>query len=156
MGSLSHTGLPLASQLPWYLYHLGKGVRKVVQEEHGLMTGMKYMDDINEIMGACIEFAYEMGLADDQILKMKPVYSEIQKKQARSKANLKITEIELMEIMEAKNFDIQKAISVVNKNASLKKELHYEMLKSMQELRAILTDQQYKEVCKILPKKTDR
>jgi len=116
---------------------------------------MKYMDDINETMGACIEYAYEIGLADDQILKMKPVYSAMQKKQARFKADMKITEIELMEIMEVKNFDIQKASSVVNKNSTIKKELHYEILKSVQSLREILTDQQYKEICKILPKNTD-
>lgn len=116
---------------------------------------MKYMDNINDIMGACIEYAYEMGLADDQILKMKPVYNEMQKKQARFKADLKITEIELMEIMEVKNFDIQKAILVVNKNATLKKSLHYEMLKSMQEMRGVLTDRQYKEINKILPKRSD-
>src|SRR5659263_312089 len=69
---------------------------------HGKMMGMGDMDRMGDMMGMCIEHADMMGLTDDQIMKMKPLHSEMQKKQARFQADKKIAEIELREIMEVK------------------------------------------------------
>lgn len=115
---------------------------------------IKCMDNIGEIIGTCIECANEMGFSDDQLVKMKQIYREMRKKQARFRADLKIAEIEFMEIMEVKNFDIEKASHAVNQNASIIKSLHYEMLKSTQEMRVILTDRQFKEMSRFFPRKT--
>jgi Spy/CpxP family protein refolding chaperone len=95
-----------------------------------------------------------MGLTDDQVMKMKPVHSEMQKKQARFKADLKIAEIELMEIMEVKDFDLEKANSAVKKIEDIKTAHHLEMLKAMKEMRTILTDEQFKKMQKMMPMKT--
>jgi Spy/CpxP family protein refolding chaperone len=94
-----------------------------------------------------------MGLTDDQIMKMKPIHSEVQKKQARFKADLKIAEIELMEIMEVKDFDLEKAISAVKKIEEIKTAHHLEMLKAMKEMRTILTDEQFKKMKEMMPMK---
>ena len=114
------------------------------------MMEMGNMDKMGDMMGMCIEHADKMGLTDDQIMKMKPMHREMQKKQARFKADLKIAEIELMEIMEVKDFDMEKASAAVKKIADIKTAHHLEMLKAMKEMRAILTDEQFKKMKKMM------
>ncbi len=121
---------------------------------HGQMMGMGNMDKMGDMMGMCIEHADKMGLTDDQIMKMKPVHSEMQKKQARFKADMKIAEIELREIMEVKDFDLEKASSAVKKIAEVKTAHHLEMLKAIKEMRTILTDEQFKKMKKMMSIKT--
>ena len=118
------------------------------------MMEMGNMDKMSDMMGMCIEHADEMGLTDDQIMKMKPVHSEMQKKQVRFEADVKIAEIELMEIMEVKDFDLEKARSAVKKIAEIKTVHHLEMLKAMKEMRTILTDEQFKKMKKTMSMKT--
>jgi len=96
-----------------------------------------------------------MGLTDDQLLKMKPMHSEMQKKQARFKADLKIAEIELMDILEVKDFDLEKASAAVKKIEDIKTAHHLEMLKAMKEIRTILTDEQFKKMQKMMPMKAE-
>ena len=115
---------------------------------------MMQMDKMGDMMGMCIENADKIGLTDDQIMKIKPVHREMQKKQARFKADLKIAEIELMEIMEVKDFDLEKANSAVKRIAEIKTADHLEMLKAMKEMRTILTDEQLKKMNKMMPMKT--
>ena len=117
---------------------------------HGQMMEMGDMDKMGDVMTMCIEQADTMGLTDDQIMKIKPVHREMQKKQARFKADLKIAEIELIEIMEVKDFDIEKANSAVKKIADIKTAHHLEMLKAMKEMRTNLTDEQFKNMKKMM------
>jgi Spy/CpxP family protein refolding chaperone len=121
------------------------------REGHGQMMGM---DKMGDMMGMCIEHADKMGLTDDQIMKMKPIHREMQKKQARFKADLKIAEIELMEIVDVKDFDLEKASSAVKKIAEINTAHHLEMLKAMKEMRTILTDEQFKKMKKMMSMKT--
>ena len=81
---------------------------------HGQMMEMDHMDMMGGEM-MCMDHANKMGLTDDQMAKMKPLHSEMQKKQIRFKADLKIAEIEIKEIMEVKDFDLDKATSAVKK-----------------------------------------
>ena len=124
------------------------------REGHGQMMGMGNMDRMGDMMGMCIEHAEELGLTDDQIMKMKPVHREMQKKDARFKADRKIAEIELMEIMEVKDFDLEKASAAVKKIEEIKTAHHLEMLKAMKEMRSILTDEQFKKMKKMMSMKT--
>jgi Spy/CpxP family protein refolding chaperone len=126
------------------------------REGHGQMMEMGTMDKMGDMMGMCIEHADTMGLTDDQIMKMKPLHREMQKKQARFKADLKIAEIELMEIMEVKDFDLEKASSAVKKIEEIKTTHHLEMVKAMKEMRTILTDEQFKKMKKMMPMKTGK
>jgi len=115
---------------------------------HGQMMGMGNLDMMGGDM-MCMEHAHHMGLTDDQITKMKSMRREMQKSQIRSKADLKIAEIELMEIMEMKDFDLDKAISTVKKIGDIKTTRHLEMLKAMKDMRTILTDEQFKKMHKM-------
>jgi Spy/CpxP family protein refolding chaperone len=117
-------------------------------EGHGQMMEMGNMDMMGGDM-MCMEHADKMGLTDDQMMKMKPIHREMQKKQIRSKSDLKIAEIELMEIMEVKDFDLDKATSAVKKIENIKISQHLEMLKAMKDMRAILTDEQFKNMHKM-------
>jgi len=123
-------------------------------EGHGQMMEMGNMDMMGGDM-MCMEQADKMGLTDDQMMKMKPLHREMQKKQIRFKADLKLAEIELMEIMEVKDFDLDKATSAVKKIEDLKTAQHLEMLKAMKDMRAILTDEQFKKMHKMMSMKMD-
>ena len=120
-------------------------------EGHGQMMEMGNMDMMGGDM-MCMEQADKMGLTDDQMMKMKPLHREMQKKQIRSNADLKIAEIELKEIMEVKDFDLDKATSAVKKIEDIKTAQHLEMLKAMKDMRAILTDDQFKKIHKMCMK----
>jgi Spy/CpxP family protein refolding chaperone len=122
-------------------------------EEHGQMMEMGNMDRMGEMMDMCIKNADKMGLTDDQIVKMKPIRTEMQKKQAQCKADLKIAGIDLKEIMEVKDFDLEKASAAVKKISDIKTAHHLEMLKAMKEMRTILTDEQFKKMKKMMPMK---
>jgi len=121
------------------------------REGHGQMMEMGNMDKMGDMMGMCIEHADKMGLTDDQIMRIKPIHREMQKKQIRFKADQKIAEIELMDIMEVKDFDIEKASSAVKNIADIRTAHHLEMLKAAKEMRTILTDEQFKKMQKMMP-----
>ena len=120
---------------------------------HGAAMDMGDMDRMGEMMGGCLEHADKMGLTGDQILKMKPLHRDMQKKQARFMADRKIAGIELAEIMEVKDFDLDKANSAVRKIAEIKTAHNLDMLKAMKEMRTILTDDQFKEMQKMMAMK---
>lgn len=120
---------------------------------HGPMMAMGDMDRMGEMMGMCLEHADRIGLTDDQVAKMKPGHNEMQKKQARFKADLKIAEIDLKEIMEVKDFDLGKAEAAARKIGDLKTAHHLEILKTMKEMRTILTDEQFKKMKKMMSMK---
>lgn len=123
---------------------------------HGQAMGMGMgpMDGMGDMMGTCLANAGKMGLSDDQLAKLKPLHNEMQKKQARFKADLKIAELELMEIMEVKDFDLEKAIAASKKIEEIKTAHHLEMLKHMKDVRASLTDEQFSKMKKMMPMKT--
>lgn len=122
------------------------------REGHGQMMEMGKMEKMGEM---CLENADKIGLSDDQRIKMKAVHNEMEKKQARFKADVKIARIELMEIMEVKDFDLEKASSQVRHIAEIMTAHHLEMVKGMKEIRTILTDEQFKKLQKMMPMKKD-
>lgn len=119
------------------------------------MDGMRQMDRMEEMMGICINQADKIGLTEDQMGKIKPMHSEMQKKHAQFKADLKIADVELMEVMDVKDFDIEKANSAVKKISDIKTAYSSEMLKSMKEMRGILTDEQFKKMKSMKPMNTN-
>lgn len=113
---------------------------------HGRMMESGSMDKMDNMMGMCMANAEKMGLSSEQVTKMKPMHFEMQKNQARFKADLKIAEIELAEIMDVKDFDLEKANAATKKISDIKTAHHLEMLKAMKEMRTSLTDDQYKKM----------
>lgn len=111
---------------------------------------MGNMDKMGDMMDMCINHADMMGFTDDQIMKIKPLHREMQKKQARFKADMKIAKIDLMEIMEVKDFDIEKSSSAAKNIGEIKTTHHLGMLKTIKEIRTILTDEQFKKMQKMM------
>jgi Spy/CpxP family protein refolding chaperone len=111
------------------------------------------MERMGEMMGMCLEQADRIGLTDDQVEKMKPLHREMQKKHARFMADLKIAEIELGEIMDVKDFDLDKATAASRKISDLKSAHHLDMLKTMKAIRTVLTDAQFAKMRKLMPMK---
>jgi Spy/CpxP family protein refolding chaperone len=110
------------------------------------MCKMDGMDDMGGMMDKCLAHAAKIGLTEDQTNKIKPIHREMEKNQVRFKADLKIAQIELKEIMEVKDFDLAKATAQVKKIGDLKTMHHIEMLKFMKDVRSILTDEQFKKM----------
>lgn len=123
--------------------------------EHGQMMKMGSMEKMDDMMGSCIEHADKIGLTATQIKKMKPAHREMQKNKVRFAADVKIEEIELAQIMEVKDFDLEKATSSVKKIADLKTAHQLEMLKMMKEMRRDLTDEQFTNMMKMSPMNGD-
>jgi Spy/CpxP family protein refolding chaperone len=126
-----------------------KGEHKEMHHKHMEMCKCKMEcpgDMMEGMMGMCHEHAKEIGLTEDQITKITPIHREMEKKAIRLQADLKIAEIDLKEIMEVKDFDLEKASAQVKKIEDIKTALHLEMLKSMKDIRSILTDEQFKKM----------
>jgi hypothetical protein len=119
---------------------------------HGHMMEMGNMDSMGDMSSMCIEHAAKMGLTDEQIAKMKPLHIQMQKKQAQFKADQKIAELEKMEIMDVKDFDLEKAGIAVKKINDIKTAYQLEMLKGMKEMRTILTEDQFNKMKKMMMK----
>lgn len=122
---------------------------------HAQKMAMCDMDKMGDMMDRCVEHADKMGFTDEQTAKMKSVHREMQKKQVRYNADLKIAEIELMETMEVKDFDLEKATSAAAKIGERKTAHHIEMIKAMKEVRAGLTDEQFKKMKKMMSMQMD-
>jgi Spy/CpxP family protein refolding chaperone len=112
-------------------------------------------EEMGDMMPKCLEYADKLGLTEEQINKVKPIQREMKKKQARYMADIKIAQMEMMEIMEVKDFDLDKATAAVKKVADIKTAHHLEMLKSMKEVHSILTDEQFKKMKKMMHMKMD-
>jgi Spy/CpxP family protein refolding chaperone len=121
------------------------------RDGHEQMMSPGHMDKMGDMMGVCIEHARDLGLSDDQLAKLTPIHRAMQKKQAQFKADLKIAEIDLMEIMEVKDFNLDLANAAVQKIAQIKTAHYAELLKSMKEVRSQLTDEQFKKMKKMMP-----
>lgn len=120
------------------------------RQGHRDVMQMDHMNRMGHMMGMCIKHAGKMGLTDDQVMKMRPLHSEMQKTQVRFKADRKIAEIELMEVMEVKDFDIEKAGSAVRKIAEMEAAHRLEMLRTIREMRSVLTDEQFGKTKKMM------
>lgn len=145
--------LTVVFALPAYSQMMDMPMMGHMEGHHGQMMEKGGMDRMDNMMGMCLEHAKEIGLTDDQIKKITPVHREMQKKQVRFKADLKIAEIELMEIMEVKDFDLDKAGAAVKKIADIKTTHHLDMMKQMKEVRSVLTEEQFQKMKKMMDTK---
>lgn len=109
------------------------------------MKGMN-MDMMGDNIGMCLDNADKIGLNEEQKSKILPIHREMMKLNARFKADIKIAEIELMEVMDPKDFDLDKAILATKKISDIRATYHSEMLRNMKKVRSILTEEQYKKM----------
>lgn len=120
---------------------------------HGQMMQMGHMNKMKDMTGMCLKHGDMLGLTDEQIKKIMPVHREMEKKNARFNADLKIAEIDLTEIMDVRDFNLEKANAAVKKIGDIKTAHCLETLRSMKEMVSILTDEQFKKMKKMMPMK---
>ena len=113
---------------------------------HEQKIGMHGMHRRGDMLGMLIKHADKVGLTDDQVVKLKAIHRGMEKKKIRFEADMKLSLIDLKEIMEVKDFDLEKANAAVQKISDLKRDQHLEMLKSLKDVRSILTDEQFKKI----------
>jgi Spy/CpxP family protein refolding chaperone len=113
-------------------------------------------DMMDDMMPNCLANAEKIGLSEEQIGKIKPIHMEMQKKGVQYRADLKIAQIDLKGIMDVKDFDLERADAQVKKIEEIRTAHHLEMLKSMKEVRSILTDEQFKKMKQMMPMKTGK
>ena len=116
----------------------------------GQMMGRGDMDGMGDMMGTCLANADKIGLTDQQIDKITPIHREMKKKQARFRADLKVAQLELMEIMDVKDFELDRAVAAVRKIEEIRIVHRLEMLRSMKEVRSVLTDEQFRKMKKVM------
>lgn len=126
-------------------------MKAATTNEHGSMMDQCHVDKMSSMMDMCVEHAEKLGLTDEQLTKMKPIHREMQKKMVQGKADVKVAELELKEILEVKDFDLEKANASVRKISELLTAQHLEMIKTMKEVRSILTEDQFKKMEKMMP-----
>jgi len=125
--------------------------------DHGHMMETGNRDMTGGMIGLCLENADKIGLTDAQIKKIKPIHWEMRKTQARFNADLKIAEIELIQIMDRKDFDIEKASVTVKKISDIKTAHFLQMLQYMKEARNVLTEEQFNKINNMtMPMKIDK
>lgn len=113
----------------------------------GMGMGMGGMDGMME---NCLRYADKIGLSDDQVKKIKAIHRNMKKKQAQFKADMEIAQVDMREIMDVKDFDLEKATAVAKKMGDMRAAHHLEMLKAKKEVRAILTEDQFKKLRKLM------
>jgi Spy/CpxP family protein refolding chaperone len=126
------------------------------RDGRGARMEMANTEMLDELTGSCLAHADKIGLTEEQLTKMKPVHSDMKKKNVRFKADLKIAEIELVEIMDVKDFDVEKAGAAVRKIADIKTAYNMELLNTMKSVRAGLTEEQFRNMQKAMPMKVER
>jgi Spy/CpxP family protein refolding chaperone len=129
----------------------GKGHK----DGHGPKMEMGNLDQMGDMVDMCAQHADKLGLTDEQGARFKAIHRTLEKKQVRARADQKIAQIELMEILEVKDFDIDKANAAVQKISDIRTTQHLEMLKSMKDVRSMLTDEQFQKMKKMMPMMMD-
>lgn len=143
---LTVTAAPAAAQMP---DPPARNCRDCAMYAPGMGGGMGMgmgMDRMGEMMGMCLTNADKIGLSADQVKKITPIHREMQKMQVRFKADLKLAEMDLADIVNVKDFDLEKADAAVKKIGDMKTAHHLAMLAKMKEARSILTDEQFKKM----------
>ncbi len=113
--------------------------------------GMGQMDMMDGHMGMYFDHADILGLTDEQVKKITPIFREMKMKHIKFNADLQIAEMEHMEIMEVKDFDLEKANISVKKFFDMITAHHLDMLKTIKKVRNILTEEQFQKMKKMMP-----
>lgn len=132
--------------VPAYADMHGKEMKEHKKCECQEQMGKCQMHRRGDMLGMLIKHADKVGLTADQVVKLKDIQRGKERKEIRSEADLKLARLDLKELMEVKNFDLEKANTQVQKISDIKKAQHLEMLKSVKEARGILTDAQFKKI----------
>jgi len=120
--------------------HKGMGTGSGYGYGYGRGTGS--MDRMENMVGMCLAHIDQMGLSSEQQAKIKPIRREMLRKQVQFKAERKLAEMDLAEIMSEKDFDLEKASTAVKRISDIKTRHHLEMLKYIKQVHSIVPEGQ--------------
>jgi Spy/CpxP family protein refolding chaperone len=101
------------------------------------------------------EYGDELGLSDEQVKKLKSIWSEYKKEVIRKKADIKVAEIELGEILGQDVIDFGKAKGKITQIGSLNQAIRLGHLGSIENAQKVLTAEQLTKL-KTLKKKSGK
>ncbi len=93
--------------------------------------------------GSLLHKKDELGLNDDQVTQLKKLKSSSQKIKVRKSADIKILEIELKEILDAKSVDKKAVENKIDAIGELQSQIIKDCVVSKLTARELLTDEQY-------------
>lgn len=88
------------------------------------------------------KYAEELGLSDKQVNNLKAIWSKYKKGVIRKKADIKIAEIELSEILGQDTIDFGKAKAKITKIGSMKQDIRLDHLNTIEKGQKVLTAEQ--------------
>ncbi len=118
----------------------------------GMMEGMGKREGMRHMMGMPgygggpfdVEmFRDYLQLSDDQVAKLRKIRSDYRKEMIKRRANMKVAELELWELIDRKDLDMGKAEKKVKEISAMKADLMMYRLKALQETKKFLTDDQF-------------
>ena len=127
----------------------GKEMKEHQKCECHERMGKRHMHKRGDMLGILIKHSDKVGLTADQVVNLKVIHRGMGKKKIRLEADMKLARIELKEVMEVKDFDLEKANVAAQKISDIKRDQRLEMLKSIKDVRSILTDEQFKKIKEI-------
>lgn len=84
-----------------------------------------------------------LQLSDEQVGKMRKIRQDYRKEMIKRRANLRVAEIELWDIIDTKDLDLGKAEKKVKEIQAMETDLMMYRIKALQETRGFLTEEQY-------------
>jgi hypothetical protein len=125
----------------------------------GMSSGMKMLNkmDFNEIFNSKISFilmnSKDLGVTDEQMMKIKELKYKIEKSMIMRKAEMEIADIDIMQAFGKDDIDTVAIGKVIDKKYESKKMESKELVEACASLRMILTKEQQKTLKDILSKK---
>lgn len=127
---------------PSYPQEVGAYLNRI-RDRYGVTSEIDNFNTMCNLLCMSVEYAKSIGLTDAQILKIKPLYIEMETSNKNIKNKLLSLELEISEIMNDKDFDFDKANIVCQNITQLKMINHFQILKYIKEIRSILTSDQF-------------
>jgi Spy/CpxP family protein refolding chaperone len=90
-------------------------------------------------------FKERLQLTDEQMDKLRKLRTDYRKEMIKRKANLRIAELELWELMESKNIDMARTEKKVKDIGAMQADLMLYRIKVLQETRKFLSEEQYEQ-----------
>ena len=88
-------------------------------------------------------FKSDLGLNDDQIEKMRKLYSDYEKEMIRNGSTVQIAELELADLLDAKKIDMKAVEKAVKKIENLRSEKSLYRVKALMKTQEFLTPEQF-------------
>jgi Spy/CpxP family protein refolding chaperone len=84
----------------------------------------------------------QLGLSDDQVTKLRGLRSSFEKETIRTRADIRIAELDLDELLDQNQVDLAKAEAVVRKEEGLRTNLRLARINAIEQAKALLTPEQ--------------